>query len=147
MTNTTHPDTVLLNTLVHKLVAMASDWKGRYGKTGNYCDDYFEDMMKDRICEMLADELCEELNIVAAARNPVVHAEDDTLIPGTDVKKPRLEMIDKVNGNAYSILAVVTKALRKAKVGPDVINSFQDEATKGDYDNLLRVASRYVDIV
>ena len=48
------------------------------------------------------------------------------------------------DGNAFFILARVTKALRCAGYG-DVCEQYRKEATSGDYDNLLRVTMDWVE--
>ena len=48
------------------------------------------------------------------------------------------------NGNAYSILGRVIKAMRRGKVPDTSIEDFKTEATKGDYDNLLQTVMKYV---
>jgi hypothetical protein len=50
------------------------------------------------------------------------------------------------DGNAAAIIGKVQGALRRAKVPPDEIKRFQDEATSGDYDNVLATAMRWVDV-
>ena len=50
------------------------------------------------------------------------------------------------DGNAFSILGRVTKALRKASVSTEERDKFQAEATSGDYDHLLATAMRWVDV-
>lgn len=47
------------------------------------------------------------------------------------------------DGNAFSIMARVSSALRKGG-RRDLVASFQTEATNGDYDNLLTTCMRYV---
>ena len=56
----------------------------------------------------------------------------------------RVRLIGK-NGNCYVILAVVKDALIKAG-HPDLAKRYVEEATKGDYDNLLRVTMEYVEV-
>lgn len=50
------------------------------------------------------------------------------------------------DGNAFSILAKVLRAMRSAKVPLETINAFQTEAMSGDYNNLLRVCMKYVEV-
>lgn len=47
-------------------------------------------------------------------------------------------------GNAFSILARVTKAMRNHGVAVTMIDAFRSEATSGDYDNLLRTCLEWV---
>lgn len=49
------------------------------------------------------------------------------------------------DGNAFSIMGRVAAALRKAGHG-DAVAAYQAEAMSGDYDNLLRVTARTVNI-
>ena len=50
------------------------------------------------------------------------------------------------DGNAFSILGRVQKALRKAGADEEYIQKYQDEATSGNYDHLLLVTVGYVQI-
>jgi len=49
------------------------------------------------------------------------------------------------DGNAFSIMGRVTKALRKAGVAQNEIDAYREEATSGDYDNLLQTTMRWVE--
>lgn len=49
-------------------------------------------------------------------------------------------------GNAFAIMAQVNKALRSAGASPEEIAQYQQESMSGDYDNLLRVASQWVNV-
>lgn len=48
------------------------------------------------------------------------------------------------DGNAFSILGRVSRALREAGVPKDERDKFQAEATSGDYDHLLQTVMRWV---
>lgn len=50
------------------------------------------------------------------------------------------------DGNAFSIIGRVEKALRRARVPIEDRNAFREEATSGDYDNVLVTAMRWVDV-
>jgi len=50
-----------------------------------------------------------------------------------------------VDGNAMSIIAAVTRALRRAGHGSQ-ISEFTKEAMSGDYDNVIRTAMRWVSV-
>lgn len=50
------------------------------------------------------------------------------------------------DGNAFAIIGRVSAALREV-VGPEVVAAFTDEATSGDYDNLLRTCVKYVTVL
>lgn len=52
-----------------------------------------------------------------------------------------------LDGNAFAILATVRKAMRRAGVEADAIALYEMQAQAGDYDNLLSVTQRWVDIV
>jgi hypothetical protein len=51
------------------------------------------------------------------------------------------------DGNAFAVMGAVTKALRRAGVSAETIKQYQDESTSGDYDNLLRTAMKWVNVV
>jgi hypothetical protein len=51
------------------------------------------------------------------------------------------------DGNAFAILGRVSKALRKAGASPAEVKLFMDEATSGDYDQLLQCCMRWVNVL
>jgi hypothetical protein len=51
------------------------------------------------------------------------------------------------DGNAFAVLGHVLRALRRAGVSPDECDAFQQEATAGDYDALLRTVMRWVEVI
>ena len=50
------------------------------------------------------------------------------------------------DGNAFFILGTVIKALRQAGYDKGFIQQFQDTATAGDYDHLLKTVLEYVNV-
>jgi len=50
-----------------------------------------------------------------------------------------------VDGSAYNILGIVTKALKR-NGHKDLVEEYKKEAMSGDYDNLLRVTMDYVEV-
>lgn len=50
------------------------------------------------------------------------------------------------DGNAFAILGRVQKALTKAGVSKEERKEFFDEATSGDYDDLLQTCMKWVDV-
>jgi hypothetical protein len=50
------------------------------------------------------------------------------------------------DGNAFAILAAVSRAMRRAGIEKTQINEFVDEATSGDYDHLLQTAMNTVNV-
>lgn len=61
-------------------------------------------------------------------------------------KKPEVKLLGE-DGNAYFILARVSRELKKAGYTPEEIKEYDRQATSGDYDNLLRVTMEWVEIV
>ena len=51
------------------------------------------------------------------------------------------------DGNAFAVMGAVRKGLRKAGATQEQIKQYSDESMSGDYDNLLRVAMEWVDVV
>lgn len=64
-----------------------------------------------------------------------------------EVKYPEIE-VDLVgqDGNAFVILGAVRRAMRRAGVSSEEIDSFDDEATSGDYDHLLSTCMEWVTV-
>lgn len=50
------------------------------------------------------------------------------------------------DGNAFAILGRVRRALRKAGATPEELQQYSDEATAGDYNDLLRVTMEWVEV-
>lgn len=50
-----------------------------------------------------------------------------------------------VDGNAFSVMGYTSRALRREGLR-DLVDKMHEEATSGDYNNLLRVCMKYVDI-
>ncbi len=48
------------------------------------------------------------------------------------------------DGNAFSIMGKVGKALRRAGADNEYVEKYTSEATSGDYNNLLAVSMEYV---
>lgn len=57
-----------------------------------------------------------------------------------------VEMVGQ-DGNAFSILARVRAAMKRAGVEPEEIEAFADEATDGDYDHLLGTVMKWVEVL
>ena len=51
-----------------------------------------------------------------------------------------------VNGNAFSVLSTVARALKKGGVTPKQIDEFRSEAMSGDYDHLLQTCMKWVNV-
>ena len=63
------------------------------------------------------------------------------------IKYPDIEVqLSDVDGNALVIMGAVTKALRRAGVDTEEIDTFRSEAMSGDYDHLLQTCMRWVDV-
>lgn len=63
------------------------------------------------------------------------------------VKYPEVKVrLTGQDGNAFMILGLVQRALRRAGVSQDEINEFLAEATSGDYDHLLQTAMNTVEV-
>ena len=50
-----------------------------------------------------------------------------------------------VDGNAFSVMGYTAKALRRAGLG-DKVDEMHEQATSGDYNNLLCVCMKYLDM-
>lgn len=64
-----------------------------------------------------------------------------------EVRHPDVEVqLVGTDGNAFAILGKVQRALRQAGVSDEEVQAYYDEATSGDYDNLLAVTCRWVEV-
>ena len=65
----------------------------------------------------------------------------------TGIRYPnvRVKLVGK-DGNAFAILGRVSEALERAEISKDEIEVFVQEATSGDYNNLLRTCMSWVKV-
>jgi len=66
-------------------------------------------------------------------------------VPGTEIEKPAVNLSDH-DGNAYMIMGLVKKALRRAGVPQSVIDTYLTESKSGDYDRLIQTAMKYANV-
>ena len=65
----------------------------------------------------------------------------------SEPKYPKIEVqLTGEDGNAWSVLGRMRKALRRAKIGNDEIEQFTKEATNGDYNHLLATCMEWVTV-
>lgn len=62
-------------------------------------------------------------------------------------KYPQITVkLSENDGNAYTIMGLVMRALRRGGVPAQDVAAFQQEACSGDYDHLLQTVFRWVDV-
>lgn len=61
-------------------------------------------------------------------------------------EKPEVQLSSS-NGNAFSILGRVKRAMKEAGATKEEMNEFYKEATSGDYDHLLMTCMDYVEVL
>jgi len=61
------------------------------------------------------------------------------------LNKPTVKLVGE-DGNAFAVMGRVKKALMKAGADQEYIDQYLNEATSGDYDQLLVVSMKYVDV-
>ena len=59
--------------------------------------------------------------------------------------KPTVKLIGQV-GNAFSVMGNVKRALKLAGADQEYIDEYLKEATSGDYNHLLTVSMKYVNV-
>lgn len=65
----------------------------------------------------------------------------------SEVKYPNVKVkFVGQDGNAFAMLGRVQKAMRKAGCTKEQFEEFYDEATSGDYDNVLQTCMKYVEV-
>ncbi len=63
------------------------------------------------------------------------------------IKYPKITVqLSDRDGNAFSVIGAVTKALKNANVAKERIDEFCDEAMSGDYDHLLQTCMQWVNV-
>jgi len=61
------------------------------------------------------------------------------------LNKPTVKLVGE-DGNAFSVMGHVKKAMKHAGADKEYIDRYLSEATSGDYDHLLVVSMKYVDV-
>jgi len=62
-----------------------------------------------------------------------------------DVKYPHIKVkLVGTDGNAFSILGLVSRAMKQANVPKEERDIFMKEAMNGNYDHLLQTCMKYV---
>ncbi|MEJ2658842.1 MAG: hypothetical protein P8012_16920 [Desulfobacterales bacterium] len=59
--------------------------------------------------------------------------------------KPTVKLIGQ-DGNAFAIMGSVKQALKRAGADKQYIDEYLNEATSGDYNHLLTVSMKYVNV-
>jgi len=59
--------------------------------------------------------------------------------------KPTVKLVGE-NGNAFSIMGLVKKALKQSGADKEYIDKYLNAAKSGDYDHLLAVSMEYVNV-
>lgn len=57
----------------------------------------------------------------------------------------KLKLVGR-DGNAFAILGAAQKAMKQAGLPPEDIKKYMDEATSGNYNNLLQVTMEWFDV-
>jgi len=63
----------------------------------------------------------------------------------TEKEKPEITLTG-ANGNAFNIMGIAARALRKAGYTKEEIEKYREEAMSGNYDNLLQVTMRWCNV-
>lgn len=65
----------------------------------------------------------------------------------TDIKYPNITVnIIGIDGNAFNILGICRREMRKHHLSQAEIDTFYNEATKGSYDDLLCVVMQWFNV-
>ena len=60
--------------------------------------------------------------------------------------KPKVKLVGE-DGNAFSVIGRCCRALKEAGYSEAQVKAFTDEATSGDYSNVLATAMAWCDVV
>lgn len=97
----------------------------------------------------VCDQWAEEIKVLAArwlktGTNPIA-----AIIPTPPVTlpapRPRVKLVGR-DGNAFTIMGLVSAALRKAGASKAMIDQYRQESMRGDYDHLLATAMKYCEV-
>jgi len=60
-------------------------------------------------------------------------------------QKPTIRLVGK-DGNAFAIMGAVSKALKSNGYSKEEVNEYMKEAMAGDYNHLLQVTMKWVEV-
>lgn len=64
-----------------------------------------------------------------------------------DVKYPEITVrLSGENGNSFNIMGIVTRAMRMERIDKAEIDAYRDAAMSGDYDHLMQVTMKLVNV-
>jgi hypothetical protein len=75
---------------------------------------------------------------MTAITKPTEGAPDNSLLPGGGA-------LVGVDGNAYSVMAEVSRILKRAGASREYVDAYTAEATSGDYDHLLATSIAFIE--
>lgn len=81
------------------------------------------------------------MNPLFSTRTPIKLESKEYALPEGWIN-PRVNLIG-IDGNAFSILGVVQKGLKRAGNSQELIDEYHKLATNGDYDRLVRTSYLY----
>lgn len=90
-------------------------------------------------------DLVDTLEYVFGPDNVIVVDENTTFNFGVKYPNITVQLTGK-DGNAFAIMGRVTLAMRRSGISSEEIDQFHKEATSGDYDNLLHVCTKWVNV-
>ena len=61
------------------------------------------------------------------------------------MEKPTVQLTGQ-DGNAFAVMGTVQKALKKAGYPKEEVDKYLEESMSGDYNNLLVVAQKWVNV-
>jgi len=104
--------------------------------------------LDDRYCKV-CDQWAKELKVLAArwlktGTNPVAAVAPAPPVP-RPAPRPRVKLVGR-DGNAFTIMGVVSAALRKAGAPEQTIREYRQESMRGDYSHLLATAMKYCEV-
>jgi len=67
------------------------------------------------------------------------------VITPDDLIRPEVQLTGE-HGNAFVLIGVVSRALRRAGNSPAVVDAFREEAMSGDYDHVLQACMAYAEV-
>jgi hypothetical protein len=65
----------------------------------------------------------------------------------TNIKYPNVFVdLSRVDGNAFSIIAAVSRAMKRNGIPASEVDAYRKEATSDDYNHLLMVTTEWVSV-
>jgi len=75
----------------------------------------------------------------------MMNTQNNETVDISDLPRPEVQLTG-VNGNVFSVISTVERALKRAGWTSDQLSVFRNDAMSGDYNHALQTCMKYADV-